>query len=645
MKPKQFVAISSVIYQDKMVLLNTSIGRTLRNDNGISFDEAIDFLFGLRFHERRKSNNVFVCYAFSRDNEFLFSSLSSDTKDRLFQSHHIRRKISQIEYDQDKIDTDLYHVLKDSQEYEQLDFESYANKLALQELLEVKHNDYQIQLQNGKRLLIRKQKKQLVIYDIFGFFRKPLREAVKQWLDTNNALLDNKCIDNEGDTFAIDKLQSLSDIECNAIASLATKLNKELQDHGITLSRFHGAGALSSWILQRGKAKTKDKKTNQYHNYRHRRQLSNELYNAMMQAYYGGRAEQFKIGTFNNGVNVYDINSAYAYAISQLPCMLSKPSAVREWNNQPFSLWYCEYDFSDLSCYFGLLPNRERHSNFTVFKSRGKGFFWQPEVSYILEHYPQCIEVKNGYTLTHKHAPFTDVVLEMYELRKFLQMINHPLEKVIKLGLSSIYGKFCQTNGKGYYYNRFYAGFITSVVRGKLLEATRGQEFSVISFLTDAIHTTRELDVAVSLEIGDYKQSKYKQAVYLDCGVYRLIDHNGKIKEATRGFRTFDFDNAFNEMLTKRVYKGMMDLFIGHNLHTLSPMMYDQYLAIKSEEKESSPLESSMRKFVNADIDLKKTFLDSQMFTKSNGLASGLYKENTFRDRDLGKDSLIAGRI
>jgi hypothetical protein len=630
MPPKNFIAVSSVIYQNKLVMLNTSCGRSIYNEHGIDFQSAIDFLFSLRSLNHNKGGNVFVCYAFSRDNEFLFSQLPSDIKDKLFQAFVIQKQVADIETEQESLDNDFYRVDNESQEYQEIDFSRYVNKLALKELITVKYAGYDITLANGKRLVIRKGGKQFTLYDVYGFFNKSLREAVNVWLNKDVPLLDK-----DSDI----SIKDQSNLEIYYIKALAIKLNNELLKSGINLSKFYGCGAVSSWVLTQTKAKT------EYHNYRYKRQLPNELYKAVAQGYYSGRVEQLKIGSFNRNVNIYDINSAYAFAIAMLPQIKRKPTPHREWQPAPFSVWFCEYDFTSLNSYIGLLPNRDKRTGRIRYGLRGSGYFWQPEISYLLKHYPQCINIKQGFVFDCQRANFTNGIIELYELRKRLQLESNPLEKVIKLGLACIYGKFCQRQGKGHFVNLFYAGFITSVTRMQLLDAVRGQEHKTICFLTDAIHTTANLKVPISNELGEYKKTEARKAFYLDAGIYRYETYDGEVKEASRGFREFDFDLNLKEIASKRTYTALVEFFVGHNLYSFLPIEYRKYLEICSENKSTNPTDTLARFFEQKDIDLTQNFLDSRPISFYNGLESGLYQSNYYKETDLAKDSLMAGRI
>jgi hypothetical protein len=628
---KKFTGISSIIYNDKLISLITSSGYVVTNTKGLAFDEVIDFFYDLRV--KKESNEIFVCYAFQRDNEFIFSSLPDDVKDRLFQSFKVRQKVTELEDEIEEQESRYFNSLRDTVEFSQLEFDKYVNEVALKDLIEVRHNGYDIKLINGKLLTIAKKRKRFILYDVYGFFQQSLFNAIQTWLQKNVQYLADVSI-----LTKLAQIREYAKYECKYVSEITDVLYRSLLSYDISLTRFHGVTAVSTWLLSKTKARK------EFHSYKKRNQLSGELYKAMMQSYYGGRTEQFKIGTFDAGVNVYDINSAYGHAITQLPKFLSKPILSNNYQGQQFSVWFVEYDFTtgnDL-CY-GLLPNRNVRQ--TSYLLRGCGYFWQPEISYILEHYPDCISIKHGFYIPYTAAEFTNGVIELYELRKELQRHGHPLEKVIKLALSAIYGKFCESQGKQYYYNMFYAGYITSETRTKLLRATKGYEKDIICFLTDAVHTATDLPVSQSDELGEWKRTTYTKAIYLDNGVYRLYSGHNIAKEKTKGFRSFNFDLALLELQEKRTYTALAEFFIGHNLHSFMPIRFNEYLKMQSESKKTNPFELTARVFDTLDIDLTKNYCDSRMIMLGGGKESSLYNAKIFRESDLSKDSLMAGRV
>lgn len=629
--------------------LTTSTGDSLTDINGIDHIQAIDFLFNLRHKRKRKSGIVFVCYAFQRDNEFIFSTLSREVKDKLFLAYRVKKEIDKLEFELEAIDDDYFKFDLDTQDFEFADFEKHVNMLAIQELKEVIIDDYKIELVNGKFLNITKAKKSITIYDIYGFFKPhTLRESVRDFLNEQQPLLDRSTFDAidffDGET-DLDRLKSHAAFEVNYIQRLITKVNDSLVQNNIKLSRFYGASAISSKILSGAGARK------QYHNYRHKRQLSNHLFEALRTSVHGGRSEQFKIGTLKN-VNVYDINSAYAYAATRLPCMLHKPLYTEDHKahkDNDFSFWFCDYDFTSLNPYFGYLPNREL-TRYIKYKLKGSGVFWQPEIKYVQDNFPECIKVGYGYSLTSDKAEFTQAIDELYNLRLQLQRDKLPLEKILKLALSSIYGKFAQHNGKSYYFNHFYAGYITSVTRAQLLEATKGYETSTIAFYTDAIHSVcNHLPVSLSNELGAYKLDTFDSITYLDNGVYQCTRDGQVVKTKTRGFRKLNFNQCLEELKLKRSYTALSEFFVGHNLFSQHLFTGAGYLSDAGLNKTMRPAEkdmTSMRVYeVNKSIDLTTQYLDSKPIASYSGMKSAPYVYGNDRGSDAALDTILAGRI
>lgn len=637
---KTFIAISSEIYNNKLVLLNTSCGLSIANQDGLTAQESLDFLFNLIHKRDNQKGVVFINYAFSRDNEFIFSLLPDTLKDKLFQSQSIKKQLAEIEQEQEDND-DKYYTILDSEYRELLDFEKYVNKLSKEELLDVQFLGYNLTLVNGKFLTIRKNKKSITIYDCFGFFREPLFNAAQKWLNEDIELLkinttQKQCLFN---FTIIESLRAFSDLECQTIVRLMNKLNVDLVNYGFNLTRFHGASCISSYMLSKSKARK------EYHSYKYRRQMSYETWKAHKQAYYGGRIEQFKIGTLTN-INVYDINSAYAYSMLFLPKMLRKPIFSRTYNTEPFSLWFVEYDFSNSDNYFGLLPNRTKKGNFTTYKSTGSGYYYQPEIEFLLTHYPNNINIKQGFYFPFEIADFPKEIFAVYELRKQLKQQSNPLEKVIKLALASLYGKFCQVQGKSHFYNFFYAGYITSKTRALMLQATKNFERETVCFLTDAIHTTTKLRVPVSDEIGEFSLKQYEKGNYFNAGVYRLFGKDGNIKTASQGYSEFDFDNALLELKKKQVFTALQEFFTGWNIYTDERITKGKnYLDIFRENKQTNPFESSARLFNACEIDFSQSYIDSQIVKLYGGIESGLYKENIYKESNKEVSSLLAKRV
>lgn len=648
-KPKIIIGITAIHYRQKTVMVYASSGQFIANINGLSLLQVLNFLFSLRQNAPKNKTTIFCAYAFQRDTEFIFKDLRTEEKDRLFQSFKIRKIINDC-YDENG---NIFSQLKtaDTELKKELAFNLSVNRASLTALNEVGFMGYNIRLQSGRRLEIKKNHKKMVLYDVFSFFGASLKTTYQKWLGSDNQLLDrsnlrqfcNDRTDNNRHRL-LDYFEQYCKNESECIVKVMDCLINELSKNGINLSSYHGSGSIGSWILRKGKARSKrDKTSNQYYSYKYQRQLSPRLWDAVRQAYYGGRIEQIKYGIFNKGVYVYDINSAYAAAVMQLPIMLRKPVLTNEYCSEPFSVWHCEFDFSNLTdLQIAQLPYREHgRTGMIRYLRGGRGFYWQPEVEFVLKHFPNNIKINDGFVLPYVKAPFTEAIRDIYNLRLKLKQENNPLEKVLKLALVSIYGKFCQNLGGSFYFNRFYAGFITSFTRRKILEAIYNNNNSIISILTDAVHSTSPLSVTVSDQIGDFSAKEYVRGEYIDAGIYRLTDTNKKIVNARQGFSAIDFDAEVQSVIQGHKYSGQFNYFIGHNLHVRKPTFYNNYLQIKSDLHEVKLNEKSIRFFTEA----VNNIVDTSISILRPCLDSAPYHANDFLMRDIVNDSLSAGRL
>lgn len=629
---KNFISIVGKVVDNKLVLLYITDTNYLYNANGISTDNAIKFLWLASYYATK--GRYLVSFAFQIENEFIFRELSKYNKDRLFQVNYLKQRAYEIREEMDTYQYELSLRSTSAEDIKWLKFALGISKTLLADLMNVNYNHYNLRLINGKLTIIEKDEITSTIYDVYGFFRQTLYDTVHKWLGKKDKrlLVENQKLLSKKDLIAYARLES------NYIAKVTQKMYDGLAELGIKLNQFYGISAVSSLLLSKAKA------TKEFHSYRFRRQLGTELYDAVQQSYYGGRTEQLKIGSFNDGVSVYDINSAYACAISMLPQLLSKPRLTRTWTPTPFSLWYCEFDLTKTNIPYGVLPYRTTR-NLTNYTLQGKGFFWQPEIMYLLQYYPDNIVIHYGYKSDYKESNFGREVAKWYEMRQGLTKNQKQLDKILKLTLSSIYGKFCQREGKALYYNLLYAGFVTSFTRAQLLHGAHESQNEVISFLTDAIHFNGNVDIETSNELGGWRQERYDKAEYLDIGIYRLWRNEKIIKEKTRGFRVFNFSDALLELQHKRYYTADIEYFVGHNLSSYMPIKYDNYLSLYQESKQTNPFIGYGRRFLTKGVDLINDYANSVIINRHTERASGKYQRNYFRESDVAKDSLMAKKI
>lgn len=165
------------------------------------------------------------------------------------------------------------------------------------------------------------------------------------------------------------------------------------------------------------------------------------------EGYYGGRCEAFKRGKIipEMKLKYYDINSLYPYVMKNF--RYPDPNSLRvTYENTLNNIKdYEGMSLVSVECpqnlKIPLLPLR--HDNKLLFPTgKFKGWYCHNELRHALEL---------GYTIhkvfkTHYYkftcTPFLDYVNDLYEKRLSYQDDKSPMEKVIKLCLNSLYGKF-----------------------------------------------------------------------------------------------------------------------------------------------------------------------------------------------------------
>ena len=208
-------------------------------------------------------------------------------------------------------------------------------------------------------------------------------------------------------------------------------MTKEIRGWGIDLQgRYRGPGSIAGTILRSSGVASCNGSVP-------------ELEEPIMKAYFGGRSGVRQVGPVSGHLREYDLTSAYAAAMRDLPCL-----ACGEWSEEDASL---------------PLTNKTALVRFTV-TSRGErptwaplpcrvdgdvvygvgfsGIGWWPEVHEAMIGWPGLIEVtsKCVYRTECSHRPF-HFIDEWFTRRKELKLGP---EELVKQTLAAVYGKVAQ---------------------------------------------------------------------------------------------------------------------------------------------------------------------------------------------------------
>lgn len=214
---------------------------------------------------------------------------------------------------------------------------------------------------------------------------------------------------------------------------------------------------------------------------------------AARKSYYGGWFETFVNGVIPGTSYAYDINSAYPYAIAQLPCLLhgkwthgtGDPGKLAKGNYRLINAHY-----TGRNDYIGTMPHRDMAGGISRPRNTA-GWHWQHEVDAAkAARTISKIDVDEWVEYEPcKCDPPIAAIEELYQGRLKVDK-NSPAGKSKKLVYNSAYGKMAQSIGMPRFSNSIYASLITSHCRTMILRAiaTHPQKAAAVAMIaTDGI--------------------------------------------------------------------------------------------------------------------------------------------------------------
>lgn len=545
-----FTGVSFGVRDNKLCAIATSSGYGIADLGGISTRTALAFLWSLSYVRR---GAVFVCFDSAIDFELLLQDLTRAQKNKLF---GITRKLEEAARD-----TPLYEPPS-------------GNRHEVAEAL-----GYRMSMLLGKVFRLTRGKKTAVtIFDTESFFAcGSLSETAEKFLKRELPVIEN----NKHELWAgatEDSLLQRCFVEADCIAELAAKVEQTVAPLELKMRQWYGPSAIAARCLTKWGARKEAKRLND-------KNSASELLKAIDCALFGGRVELIMQGTIPD-VRTFDLNSAYAYAVTLLSRFYQPLRFTRRYEdnaNAPFSCWLVDYDLPT-GVTLGVLPTRADTGSIS-FRARGRGYFWQPEVDYLRQRYPGCFGVKWGYVGPYEQVSFAPKVHDLYDYRMSLRNAGDKGESIIKLALANLYGKFSQNTGTAHFQCRAWAGWITSLVRRLLLEAVTGIEDKVISFNQDAVHLAgAEAVVDMGAGLGQWKRQQFAEGFYTAPGLYELRNEDTN-KSATRGINLgLDWARMTTDLSERQCTYLTRSFYVGWQLAQANPGKYrDAYLSEMQE--------------------------------------------------------------
>lgn len=398
----------------------------------------------------------------------------------------------------------------------------------------VRWGDYRLEWVAGKYFSVGRNRIHVQVNDVFGFFQSKFVTALERWgFDAEPEIERMKGLRGEFTPDMLPEVRRYCIAECRLMVKLMTRLNLALLEVELKPTQWVGAGSIGSALMRRNgvqKHRVPDK------------EFQPAVHRAIMAAYYGGRNELFQQGTFRRLYD-YDISSAYPSEALKLPSMKGgRWKKARAY--QPLAahaLWYCRWSLKEpVVCPF---PYRFKRA--IMYPAQGSGWYHAAEVAAALRAYD--IDIPHGWVFEPKddNSPF-EFIRETYEHRRRLKEIDHGGEKVLKLGLNSIYGKLAQGLTAGGrrlppFQSFYWAGAITAGTRARILDLAMRKPGALVMVATDGIFFTEPIDVEVSGGLGGLELSHLDRAFVAQSGVYsHFID--GERHNYTRGFFSDEID-------------------------------------------------------------------------------------------------------
>lgn len=396
--------------------------------------------------------------------------------------------------------------------------------------LSFKFDEYKINYIPDRCLRINQGHHSVVFYDIAQFYHKSLTDAYQQ----NIGKLDQNYLQIKTKRAQFSKsfyLHNRKKIRNYCIQDCI--LTKKLAENWINLFsdafRFYPQRWISSGYLAEKVLINNDISIPKFSS------IPYEIHDLAFRSYFGGRFEILKRG-FIGKAFLYDVNSAYPYAITKIPD-LTNGRWVKSKTIHPRAKVGFFKILAKIPDGKHIPPFPFKVNHIVIFPS---GNF----ETYVTLAELQSCEKKNYYKIMDswqfipesKHYPYKDFIKKWYNKRLELKQCNNPLQLPIKIILNSIYGKTGQTvRGMiGNLFNPIIFSFITGYARAQLYDFVikNGIEKNVVSFATDSICTTTKLGVN-STKIGEFSfENMADDVFFLQNGFYRF---NGQWKQRGLG--------------------------------------------------------------------------------------------------------------
>lgn len=327
-------------------------------------------------------------------------------------------------------------------------------------------------------------------------------------------------------------------LECTILARLVAQLAEGMRQEGIRPSRsqWHGPGQLAQLWLRKIKAPTGE---------RVRAIVPEPVREAARASFFGGWFEIFWHGDVPGESFGYDLNSAYPWVISRLPCLEHGLWTHRDWGERGRLLTWAEKDAwakeGRIGFVFATVEGKHpvvgamlhRRADRSILRpQRTGGWYVEAELlAAVAAALVDRVRVFESWTYHPCDCPAPiGAIADLYQ-RRLLVGKASPQGKAMKLVYNACAGKFQQSIGEPAFANPVYATLITSGCRQKITEAIASHPEGARALLmvaTDGVafrtrHPGLDLD---ETRLGAWTESRHENLSLFMPGFY--WDDNGR---------------------------------------------------------------------------------------------------------------------
>jgi len=407
-------------------------------------------------------------------------------------------------------------------------------------ILDFKFEDYDIRYIPKKQLTIRKGKHSISCYDIAQYYDgksldKAYSEHIKKPLDQK--YLDTKNNRKEFSLRYFGRNKKLIREYCLNDCILTGELAEYWLDTFHKTFGFYPANWVSSGYLAEkvlvfngvDMAKFTD--------------IAYFVQDLAWKSFYGGRFELIQRGYIGE-CYIYDINSAYPYALTFLPDLTDGKWISSTKINPKASVGFFHIRVNiSYSVKIAPFPFRTKNNRIIYPTGEFETFVTLEELKVIIGDTRikyKILESSQFIANENCTYPFRDFIKSQYQKRLELKKQQNSLERAIKIVLNSMYGKTAQRTNKvmGNLFNPAIASFITGYARAHLYRFMKENnlEKDTVAFATDSIACRKKIPNLNSIDLGEMKlDNQGNDTYFLSNGFYKI---NGTWKNRGIGYDT-----------------------------------------------------------------------------------------------------------